>query len=74
MVEDSGTGIPMEIQHKIFDPFFTSKEVGRGTGQGLAFAHSSIVERSGGTLFFETAEGQGTTFHVYLPIEEKNNE
>ena len=68
-VQDSGTGIPTEIQHRIFDPFFSSKDVGRGTGQGLAFAHSSIVERSGGALFFETAEGQGTTFHIYLPIE-----
>ncbi len=68
-VQDSGTGIPIEIQHRIFDPFFSSKDVGKGTGQGLAFAHSSIVERSGGALFFETAEGQGTTFHIYLPIE-----
>ena len=68
-IQDSGTGIPVEIQHRIFDPFFSSKDVGKGTGQGLAFAHSSIVERSGGALFFETAEGEGTTFHIYLPIE-----
>ncbi len=67
-VEDSGSGIPSEIQHKIFDPFFSSKSVGKGTGQGLAFSHSCIVERSGGTLFFETEEGQGTTFHIYLPV------
>ncbi len=70
MIEDSGSGIPLEIQHRVFDPFFTSKDVGKGTGQGLAFAHASIVERSGGTLFFETAEDQGTTFHIYLPIAE----
>ena len=68
-VQDSGAGIPIEIQHRIFDPFFSSKDVGKGTGQGLAFAHSSIVERSGGALFFETAEGEGTTFHIYLPTE-----
>jgi signal transduction histidine kinase len=68
-IQDSGTGIPIEIQHRIFDPFFSSKDVGKGTGQGLAFAHSSIVERSGGALFFETAAGEGTTFHIYLPIE-----
>lgn len=68
-IQDSGTGIPIEIQHRIFDPFFSSKDVGRGTGQGLAFAHSSIVERNGGALFFETTEGEGTTFHIYLPVE-----
>lgn len=71
MIEDSGGGIPLEIQHRIFDPFFTSKDVGKGTGQGLAFAHASIVERSSGTLFFESSEGQGTTFHIYLPFEEQ---
>ena len=71
-IQDSGTGIPVEIQHRIFDPFFSSKDIGKGTGQGLAFAHSSIVERSGGALFFETAEGEGTTFHIYLPIELPN--
>ncbi len=68
-IEDTGAGIPTEIQHRIFDPFFTSKDVGKGTGQGLSFAHSSIVERSGGALFFETSQGEGTTFHIYLPIE-----
>ena len=73
-IQDSGTGIPIEIQHRIFDPFFSSKDVGKGTGQGLAFAHSSIVERSAGALFFETAEGEGTTFHIYLPIEQPEAE
>ena len=73
-VQDSGVGIPLEIQHKIFDPFFSSKEVGKGTGQGLAFAYSSIVERSGGALFFETAEGEGTTFHIYLPTEQSESD
>ena len=68
-IQDTGGGIPAEIQHRIFDPFFTSKDVGKGTGQGLAFAHSSVVERSGGALFFETQKGEGTTFHIYLPIE-----
>ncbi|MEM6747141.1 MAG: ATP-binding protein [Pseudomonadota bacterium] len=71
-VQDSGSGIPAEIQHKIFDPFFSSKGVGKGTGQGLSFSHSSIVDRSGGTLFFETEEGQGTTFHIYLPVHDDN--
>lgn len=68
-VEDTGGGIPFEIQHRVFDPFFTSKEVGRGTGQGLAVSRAAIVEQCGGTLFFESIEGQGTTFHIYLPNE-----
>lgn len=74
MIEDSGGGIPLEIQHRVFDPFFTSKDVGEGTGQGLTFAHTSIVERSNGTLFFETMEGEGTTFHVYLPCSSSTDE
>jgi signal transduction histidine kinase len=67
-VQDTGGGIPKEYQSKIFDLFFTTKEVGKGTGQGLAFAHSTIVEKHGGTITFETEEGKGTTFVVRLPI------
>jgi PAS domain S-box-containing protein len=67
-ISDTGTGIPSSIQSRIFDPFFTTKEVGRGTGQGLAISHSVIVEKHGGTISFETEEGQGTTFIIRLPI------
>ncbi|MFN8458687.1 MAG: ATP-binding protein, partial [Anaerolineae bacterium] len=67
-VGDSGTGIPEEIRSKIFHPFFTTKEVGRGTGQGLAIAHSVIVEKHGGTIAFETEMGRGTTFILRLPL------
>jgi len=70
-IADTGSGIPESIRSKIFDPFFTTKEVGRGTGQGLAIARSVIVERHKGTLNFESAVGQGTTFHIRLPIEPK---
>ena len=57
------------MRARIFTPFFTTKEMGRGTGQGLAIAHTVIVTKHGGTLEFETEEGKGTTFIIRLPIE-----
>ncbi|RMH17178.1 MAG: hybrid sensor histidine kinase/response regulator [Gemmatimonadetes bacterium] len=68
-VSDTGCGIPEDIRQKIFDPFFTTKEVGRGTGQGLAIARSCIVDKHGGTISVESEVGQGTTFHVRLPLK-----
>jgi len=67
-VADTGTGIPATVQPRIFDPFFTTKEVGRGTGQGLAIARDVVVRKHRGTLTFETAPWQGTTFIVRLPL------
>ncbi|NMC50408.1 MAG: PAS domain-containing protein [Desulfovibrio sp.] len=67
-VADTGPGIPEEIRGRIFDPFFTTKEVGRGTGQGLALVYA-IVERHGGEVSFETAQGRGTVFTVTLPLD-----
>ena len=67
-VKDTGTGIPDQVQSSVFNPFFTTKAVGRGTGQGLAIAHSVIVQKHGGTISFETVQGQGTTFEVRIPI------
>lgn len=67
-ISDSGVGIPEAIRHRIFDLFFTTKEPGRGTGQGLAIAHSVIVEKHNGTINLETKEGQGTAFILRLPI------
>jgi signal transduction histidine kinase len=68
-ISDTGTGIPKEIQNRIFDLFFTTKEPGRGTGQGLAIAHSVIVEKHDGTINLETEKGKGTTFVIRLPID-----
>jgi signal transduction histidine kinase len=68
-VSDNGCGIPAEIAGRVFDPFFTTKEVGRGTGQGLAIAHSIVVERHHGAINFEPNPGGGTTFRVLLPPE-----
>ena len=50
----------------MYYPFFTTKEVGKGTGQGLAIAHSVIVERHGGTIDVESVLGEGTTFRICL--------
>jgi len=67
-ISDTGPGIPEAVRDKVFDPFFTTKETGKGSGQGLAIAHSTIVNRNGGTISFETEERRGTTFIVRLPI------
>ena len=67
-ISDTGSGIPEEIRHKIFDLFFTTKEPGKGTGQGLAISHSVVVEKHKGTITLESQEGKGTTFIVSLPL------
>ena len=67
-VRDTGTGIPDEVQSSVFNPFFTTKGVGKGTGQGLAIAHTVIVQKHGGTISFDTAMGVGTTFKIRVPI------
>lgn len=66
-ISDTGGGIPDAIRSKIFEQFFTTKGVGRGTGQGLPLARR-VVEQHGGSLTFETEVGRGTTFYVRLPI------
>jgi PAS domain S-box-containing protein len=68
-IQDTGGGIPEAISSKIFDPFFTTKEVGKGTGQGLAIAHSIVVEKHGGTIHFESRPGKGTTFILHFPLK-----
>ena len=68
-ISDTGAGIPEDIRHKIFDLFFTTKETGKGTGQGLAISHSVIVEKHKGSLTLESQEGKGTTFNITLPLE-----
>ncbi|MBK8957746.1 MAG: PAS domain-containing protein [Proteobacteria bacterium] len=67
-VRDEGTGIRPEIRERIFDQFFTTKEVGKGTGQGLALAWRTIVDGHGGRIECESEPGVGTTFTVHLPI------
>jgi two-component system, NtrC family, sensor kinase len=70
-VRDNGCGIPAENLEKIYDPFFTTKEVGRGSGQGLAIARSIVVDKHGGTIGVTSGVGEGTAFRIRLPIEGK---
>jgi signal transduction histidine kinase len=65
-VRDTGPGIPLEVQERIFEPFYTTKGPGEGTGMGLAVAHG-IVASHGGAIAVESAPGQGATFAVYFP-------
>jgi len=66
-VADNGNGIPQKILDKIFQPFFTTKPTGQGTGLGLSLAYD-IVKAHGGELKVETKEGEGTTFIIQLPL------
>ena len=68
-ISDNGTGIPEEVQASVFNPFFTTKDVGKGTGQGLAICQDVVVSKHHGEIFFETEEGVGTTFVVRLPLK-----
>jgi signal transduction histidine kinase len=67
-VSDDGGGIPDHVAGKIFTPFFTTKGVGKGTGQGLAISRNVIVNRHAGEMTFQTTPGVGTTFIVRLPL------
>ena len=66
-VSDNGTGMPDNIKARIFQPFFTTKPVGEGTGLGLSLSHDIVTTGHGGTLVVESHEGQGTEFIISLP-------
>ena len=65
-VTDTGSGMPEAVRQRAFEPFFTTKEVGKGSGLGLAQVYGFIVQ-SGGGVTIDTAEGAGTSIHLYLP-------
>jgi signal transduction histidine kinase len=66
-IRDNGTGIPPEVKEKMFNPFFTTKPAGEGTGLGLSMSHDIIVKQHGGTIDVETEPGQFTEFRIMLP-------
>jgi signal transduction histidine kinase len=66
-IRDNGNGIPPIIQDKVFTPFFTTKPAGEGTGLGLSLSHNIIVQEHGGSLTFQTKEGEFTEFIISLP-------
>ncbi len=72
-VRDDGMGIPPELMPKIFEPFTTTKEVGKGVGLGCAIS-KGIVERHGGHIELQSELGIGTTFRVHLPLDARVSE
>ncbi len=67
-VKDNGTGIPANVKEKIFQPFFTTKPTGEGTGLGLSLSYDIITKGHGGTIEAESEEGEGATFIIRLPV------
>ena len=67
-IADTGIGIPRDIQGRIFDAFFTTKPVGKGTGMGLAISHTIVTKKHGGKLTFFSTIGEGSEFVVQLPV------
>src|SRR6056297_536312 len=72
-VKDNGNGIPKEIADKIFQPFFTTKPTGQGTGLGLSMSYDIVTKGHGGELKVETTEREGTTFQIIIPINKSNS-
>ncbi len=67
VIRDNGTGIPQEVRQQIFNPFFTTKPAGEGTGLGLSLSHDIVVKQHSGTISVETEPGSFTQFRIVLP-------
>jgi len=67
LISDDGPGIPADKVNRVFDPFYTTKGVGEGTGMGLSICHG-IIRGHGGEINVESSEGKGATFIIELPV------
>jgi signal transduction histidine kinase len=72
-VADNGTGMPDEVRERVFEPFFSTKGDGQGSGQGLAICRSIVTEQHGGEIALWTEMGKGTRFTVMLPIDAQSS-
>lgn len=69
-ITDNGPGIPLEVQQRLFDPFYTTKPVGKGTGLGLSISYQIVAEKHGGTITCTSSPGHGSTFVVSIPLQQ----
>jgi signal transduction histidine kinase len=69
-IADNGSGIPKEIKQRIFDPFFTNKPVGKGTGMGMSISYQIVTEKHGGKLECFSTMGEGTEFLIKIPVRQ----
>ena len=69
-MKDNGNGIPQKVLDKIFQPFFTTKPTGQGTGLGLSLSYD-IIKGHGGEIKVDTKQGEFAEFIIYLPLKEK---
>lgn len=67
-ISDTGNGIADQIRGRVFEPFFSTKQVGKGTGQGLALTHTIVVKEHKGQIWFDCQSERGTTFFIRLPL------
>lgn len=72
-IADSGPGIPSAVQQQIFNPFFTTEPVGKGTGMGLAISYQIVTEQHGGKLECFSSRDQGTEFVLQIPVQQAVN-
>ncbi len=72
-IEDSGPGMDEATHKRVFEPFFITKPVGRGTGLGLSVSYFIVIENHGGEISVESLHGEGTTFIISLPIERRQS-
>jgi signal transduction histidine kinase len=72
-ISDTGRGMSPETQARVFEAGFTTKPIGEGTGLGLSIAREIVVDRHGGSMDFESRPGEGTTFHIRIPVRQKRS-